>query len=106
MASIKPLSFLLLVVLFFLGASACAQSSSSYKQYGNGGKEFTHAEKMSSKDWGNPDELERVWQASLVRIPSEKDGYIQSTIAEISSIPLTHNKKHPTVIYMHGRSGM
>jgi len=106
MVSIKQLSFLLLVALVFFGATACAQSSNSYKQYGNGGKKFTHVTKISRKDWDDPSELERVWKASLVRIPSESNEYIQTNIAEITATSLNVTKKYPTVIYMHGCSGM
>ncbi len=106
MANIKRFSYLLFLAVVFLNASAYAESSDSYSQYGNGGKKLTSASKMSRKDWNDPEELERVWQASLVRIPSDKDEYIQSTIAEITSAPLKLNKKFPTVIYLHGCSGM
>jgi len=106
MVNIKRLSFLLFLAVVFLNTSVYAQSSNSYSQYGNSGKKFTPASKMSRKDWNDPDELERVWQASLVRIPTENDENIQTTIAEITPAPLKLNKKYPTVVYMHGCSGM
>ena len=106
MANIKRLSFLLFSALVFFNASACAQTLNSYSQFANSGKQFTPASKMSSKDWNHPDELERVWQASLVRIPSEEGAYIQTNIAEITHSSLKVNKQFPTVIYMHGCSGV
>jgi len=104
MANIKPLSFLLFCVI--LNASVSAQSLSSYSHLGNNGKNFTPASKMSSNDWSNPEELDRVWQASLVRIPSEGKSYIQNIIADIESESLQATKKYPTVVYMHGCSGI
>lgn len=105
MANIKRLSFLLLSAYVFFYTSACAQDLKSYSHLGNSGKNFTLATKMSKKDWNHPDELERVWQASLVRIPTENGDYIQSTIADIKSESFQVNKKYPTVIYLHGCSG-
>ncbi len=85
---------------------ACAQgSSSSYGHLGNIGKKFTEVSKMSSKDWDDPQELERVWQASFVRIPTEGGKPIKSTIARLDENSLVGIKKLPTVIYLHGCSG-
>jgi len=104
--NIKQLSFLLLSAYVFFYTSACAQNLNSYSHLGNSGKKFTSASKMSSKDWKNPDELERVWQASLIRIPSDKQDYIQSTMAEIAPESFQVNKKYPTVTYLHGCAGI
>ena len=104
MANIKLLSFLLFYVI--LNASVCAQSLSSYSHLGNDGKNFTPTSKMSSNDWSHPEELDRVWQASLVRIPSENKSYIQSILADIESESLQTTKKYPTVVYLHGCSGI
>ena len=86
---------------------ACAQGSGShsYGHLGNSGKKFTSVSKMSSKDWNNPKELERVWQASFVRIPVENGKYIKSTIATLDNHLLKNLKKQPTIIYLHGCSG-
>lgn len=87
---------------------ACAQGSrviSSYEHLGNNGKKFTSASKMSSKDWDNPQELERVWQASYIRIPTQDGRIINSTVATLDSNALRDIKKLPTVIYLHGCSG-
>lgn len=85
---------------------ACTQgSSSSYRHLGNAGKKFTTVAKMSSKDWDDPQELEKVWQASFVRIPTEGGKLIKNTISALDSNSLVGIKKLPTVIYLHGCSG-
>ena len=38
---------------------------------GNHTKQFTPNSEMSTADWSSPDELDRTWQASLVRIPNK-----------------------------------
>ncbi len=105
MANIKLLSCVVIVSCMFT-LIACAQgSSSTYGHLGNTGKKFTAVTKMSSKDWDNPQELERVWQASFVRVPTEDGEPIKSTIATLDPASLVGVKKLPTVIYLHGCSG-
>ncbi len=106
MANIKLHKCIFILIVGMFSASACAQSSFSYNHLSNSGKKFTPASKMSSKDWNHPDELERVWQASLVRIPDQEEGFIETSIAEINSASLKTKKKYPTVVYLHGCSGI
>ncbi len=68
-------------------------------------KQFTPNSKMSSADWSSPDELHRTWQAALVRIPRNQ----QVFAGQISDLPLegvSVEKQLPTVIYLHGCSGI
>ena len=104
MDNIKLLKIFLILVSL-IGASACAQNLGSYAHLGNNGKKFTPASKISSKDWNNPKELNRVWQASFIRIPNVNGKILNSTIAEFGSKTLSNGKKYPTVIYLHGCSG-
>ena len=72
---------------------------------GNHTKQFTPNSEMSTADWSSPDELDRTWQASLVRIPQQHQIYA----GEISNLPpeaLLVKGKLPTVIYLHGCSGI
>lgn len=75
------------------------------KDFGNHNKKFTPPNKMKSSDWSDPKELERVWNASLVRIPIDNRDYISAYMQNVhnKNIP---NKRFPTVIYMHGCSGI
>ena len=75
------------------------------QDFGNHNKKFTPASKMSSADWNDPHELQRVWNAALVRIPREDGSYISANMSKIVSKDLP-NKKFPTVVYMHGCSGV
>ena len=106
MANIK-LHNLFLILIYLSSLLSCAQgfSSHSYSHLGNTGKKFTSISKMSSKDWNNPQELERVWQASFIRIPAENGELIKSTIATLDKDLLKKIKKYPTIIYLHGCSG-
>ena len=68
-------------------------------------KQFTPNSKMSSADWSSPDELHRTWQAALVRIPHNHNVFA----GQISDLPLeglSVEKQLPTVIYLHGCSGI
>lgn len=96
----------ILIIIHLCTSFACARgSSSSYGHLGNNGKKFTAVSKMSNKNWDDPQELERVWQASFVRIPIEGGEPIKSTIATLDSKSLLAIKTYPTVIYLHGCSG-
>jgi len=68
-------------------------------------KQFTPNSEMSVADWSSPDELDRTWQAALVRIPRQYQVYA----GQISDLPLEAlpvKEKLPTVIYLHGCSGI
>ena len=68
-------------------------------------KQFTPTSEMSSTDWSSSDELHRTWQAALVRIPKLHKVYA----GQISDLPLEAlpvKEKLPTVIYLHGCSGV
>ncbi|MCZ6566572.1 MAG: dienelactone hydrolase family protein [Gammaproteobacteria bacterium] len=89
-----------MVLLFF--AFPCAQSSGLQ----NSTKTFTPVVEMSSKDWEDPVEMERVWQAALVRIPNGEGKYLSSTIEALHRQEITITTTYPTVIYLHGCSGV
>ncbi|MGI9227966.1 MAG: dienelactone hydrolase family protein, partial [Gammaproteobacteria bacterium] len=61
---------------------------------------------MSHKDWGDPVEIERAWKAALVRIPNAEDKYIATTIDGLSDKKIKMIQGYPTVIYLHGCSGV
>jgi dienelactone hydrolase len=68
-------------------------------------KQFTPNSMMSAIDWSSPDELGRTWQASLVRLPHNHKVFA----GQISDLPpeaLSVKDKLPTVIYLHGCSGI
>ena len=94
--SIRPL--LLIVALFAL---------SGFTQAGlhNSTKVFTDPSDMRSSDWSDPAEMERTWQAALVRIPKSRGSYVSTTIAELQDGAYSPVGVWPTVIYMHGCTG-
>ena len=60
---------------------------------------------MSKKDWSDPTELERTWQAALVRIPKDDGGIHSMTMHEIKSQTISQGSKFPTIIFLHGCAG-
>lgn len=123
MDNIKLLKISILLV-YILIAGACAQSSNTsaistsssdasvpgtkiwFPELHNSRKKFTAVADMSRKDWNDPLELERVWQNSLLRIPSEDGEYASLQVSDMAKIRFSDQKKHPTVVYMHGCSGI
>ncbi len=67
---------------------------------------FTPVEEMHSEDWDHPAELHRVWQAALVRIPVHGGRYIETTVSELPSQHLATGEPFPTIIFLHGCSGI
>lgn len=71
--------------------------------FGNQNKVFVANENISPADWSNPQELKRTWDHALVRIPASDQNYISAYMQELD---YTADKKFPTVIYLHGCSGV
>lgn len=67
---------------------------------------FTPAVEMRSEDWNDPLEMERVWQAALVRIPNHEHGYIETTVGDFHTLQLDPGEKFPAVVFLHGCSGI
>jgi dienelactone hydrolase len=72
----------------------------------NSNKDFTPPWQMSESDWSNPAEMERAWQGALVRIPLDKERFLKTTMSDLKGKPIPPRKKFPTVIYLHGCSGV
>ena len=85
----------------------CQQTGSLSIPHGlhNSSKAFTAAADMRGSDWSDPAEMERAWQAALVRIPKPDGGYVGTTVANLQQDGGTPPGVWPTVIYMHGCSG-
>ena len=64
-------------------------------------KLFTPNSEMHPTDWANSDELQRTWEAALVRIPTNHQIYA-GQISDLSLKTLPVKKKLPTIIYLHG----
>ncbi len=85
---------------FLLFNQACATGIN------NDTKAFTPIAEMSSRDWNDAEELQRVWQAALVRIPEGKDKYLAATMATLNEQNINQAARYPTVIYLHGCTGV
>ncbi len=67
-------------------------------------RDFTAPAEMSSSDWSDPQELERVWQASEVLLlqPGASFRFVRIGDLEAEEIPGVY----PAVIYLHGCAGL
>lgn len=93
-----------LAYVFALAALAgCAGTGSGLH---NSTKAFTPASEMQRSDWSDPAELERAWLAARVRIPKPDGGYISTTMEELTSRSRGIAGTWPTVIYLHGCTGV
>lgn len=88
---------LLLFLLAGMASGSCLDNST---------RTFTPAAEMRSADWNDPQELERVWQAALVRIPDSDGGHIETTVEELHTLQFVQGKRFPAVVFLHGCSGI
>ena len=91
----------LLPIIVLLALSGCVTTGLH-----NSTKVFTEPSDMRPSDWSDPAEMERAWQAALVRIPKSGGGYVSTTIAELQEGHISPEGVWPTVIYMHGCTGI
>jgi dienelactone hydrolase len=61
---------------------------------------------MSSGDWSDPAELERTWRAALVRVPVDDGSVLKARMDELPQQDVPTGTAYPTVIYLHGCSGI
>jgi dienelactone hydrolase len=72
----------------------------------NSTKVFSAPADLSWQDWDDPDELDRTWHAALVRIPDGCGQSTKITTHDLEQQPNPNDRKLPTVIYLHGCSGV
>ncbi len=100
MKSLHPVWVMVISILYSLSFAVYATGIN------NTTKTFTAITEMSRRDWDDRQELQRVWQAALVRIPMGNAKYLAATIATLPDTNLIQSVRHPTVIYLHGCSGV
>ncbi|MCV0425930.1 MAG: dienelactone hydrolase family protein [Roseibium sp.] len=95
------------VVIAFLSAMVLSISASAQDQgLHNSSKEFAAPADLSWTDWDDPLELDRTWQAAIVRVPAGKGQSRQVTTDDLLQQTTGIEGKIPTVIYLHGCSGI
>ncbi len=72
----------------------------------NSSKVFSDPVDVSWRDWFDPREMERSWRAALVRVPAGKGRSKLMTTGDLHNERTGIEGKIPTVIYMHGCSGI
>lgn len=72
----------------------------------NSSKVFSAPADLSWKDWDDPLELDRTWRAAIVRVPAGIGQSKQVTTDDLRQQTTGIARKMPTVIYMHGCSGI
>ena len=103
MSSVRIIN--LKIILSVLGLFLISHQASSNGTH-NSTRFFTPVSEMSRKDWNDPAEMERAWQAALVRIPNGKNKYISTTIDSLNDEDIKMIEGYPTVIYLHGCAGV
>lgn len=98
---IRTVSIALLATAL-LSTTASAQSSGLH----NNTKSFAAPADVTWKHWDDPLELDRTWRAAIVRVPTGPGRSRQVTIEELEKLAPPSDRKLPTVIYLHGCSGV
>ena len=93
--------FLSLAFLSGLSATALADEPG----LSNDTRTFTDPQDMREADWSDPAEMGRSWQAALVRVPRPDGGSVSVTVTDLIDMPAS-GQRLPTVIYLHGCSGV
>ena len=93
-------SIIYIACLFFIYSQAYSNGTN------NNTRIFTPVTEMSEEDWDDPAEMERAWQAALVRIPNGKGKYISTTMRRLNKKDVERIHGYPTVIYLHGCAGV
>ena len=86
-----------------LALTSCAGTGTGLH---NSTKAFTPPSEMNRSDWSTPAELERTWKAARVRIPKPGGSYTSTTMEELTRASDTIAGTWPTVIYLHGCTGV
>jgi hypothetical protein len=93
-------------ILLMFAASLEHPNRAFGNDYHNSTKRFTPPSEMSEADWSDPAELQRTWNAALVRIPLGSSKILKSHMHQLNDSEIPPEKKFPTVIYLHGCSGV
>ncbi|MBI9083361.1 MAG: dienelactone hydrolase family protein [Desulfobacterales bacterium] len=92
--------FISLALSSMLLAGICAAGTNNYD------RTFTPAYLMKTRDWSDPSEIKRTWEAAIVCVPDGDSGVYETTMSEIETGKIPAGKKFPTVIYLHGCAGV
>ena len=106
MLRIERTIYRLLASLVALSALAGCAGTGTGTALHNSTKAFTPSSEMKRSDWSDPAEMERTWLAARVRIPKPDGGYVRTTMEGLSSGARTIAGTWPTVIYLHGCTGV
>lgn len=71
----------------------------------NDTKTFTDPADMAEADWTDPSEMARTWQAAVIRVPIQS-GSKSVSFEELLTRYASDGRKWPTVIYLHGCTGI
>lgn len=72
----------------------------------NSSKDFADPADLTWQHWDDPQELERTWTSAIVRVPAGPGQSRQVTTDDLTQQTTGITGKLPTVIYLHGCSGI
>ena len=86
--------FLFLRTSLLVGTLAgCCSRFALADGFHNSTKKFTDPQQMTAQDWSDPDELERTWNAALVRIPNGAAGIVKFPMHKLNVAKFPKRKK-------------
>jgi len=91
-----------LLVAYTLASPAEAQHSGLH----NNTRKFSAPEDVTEQHWDDPRELERTWRAAIVRVPDGPGRSRQVTTEDLETQATGIGRRLPTIIYLHGCSGI
>ena len=95
------------VAIAFFGAMVLpATAFSQDRGLHNSSKVFSAPADLSWEDWSDPYEMERTWRAAIVRVPAGRGQSRRVTTDDLQKQTTEIERKLPTIIYMHGCSGI
>lgn len=72
----------------------------------NDARDFQTPMQMRRSDFSDPAELQRTWEAALVRVPTSSGPSRPMTAADLADWRPDGARKVPAVVYLHGCSGL
>ena len=96
----------LVLMILAIALPASTPDTAAAEEFSNASKTFTAPEDMTEADWSDPAEIARTWNAALVRIPKTRTEILKLSMHELDQLSMPLDKQFPTVIYLHGCSGV
>lgn len=99
-------SFFVAPILAMITALCLSEANAQTYGLHNSSKRFTDPENISVSDMTDPKEIQRTWEAAVIRVPTGPGRSKAITLAEMQDQFGDGQVRFPTAIHMHGCSGI